>query len=63
MINSIVPISAAGQLGLGSALQNQVKDETEEEKKRRQMGLSQLQGTAAQMLLGNPFGPTGVGQV
>lgn len=55
--------NAASDLGLGSMLSQQVKDETDEEKKRRQLGLSALQGPAAQMLLGNPFGRTGVGQV
>lgn len=54
---------ASSDLGLGSTLSQQVKDETDEEKKRRQMGLSQLQSPAAAMLLGNPFGRTGVGQV
>lgn len=54
---------ASSDLGLGSTLSQQVKDQTDEEKKRRQMGLSQLQSPAAQMLLGNPFGRTGVGQV
>lgn len=54
---------AAGDLGLGSALSQQVKDETDEEKKRRQMGLSALQqGSAAQMLLGN-YGMTGIAPV
>lgn len=59
------PISgqASVDLGLGSSLSQQVKDETDDEKKRRQMGLSALQSPAAQMLLGNPFGRTGVGQV
>lgn len=54
--------SASLDLGLGSALSQQVKDETDEEKKRRQMGMSQQQGPASQMLLGG-FGMTGVAPV
>lgn len=55
--------SVSADLGLGSQLGQQVKDETEEERKKRQLGLSSTQNPAAQMLLGNPFGQTGVGQV
>lgn len=54
---------AVMDLGLGSALSQQVKDETDEEKKRRQMGMSPLQGMASQMLLGGSFGMTGVAPV
>lgn len=60
-------MGAATDLGLGSALSQQVKDQTEEERKRRQMlgigPMQQQQGTAAQMLLGGGFGMTGVGRV
>lgn len=56
-------LSAAGDLGLGSALSSQVQGETEEEKRKRRLGLSALQGSAAQMLLGGGFGMTGVGKV
>lgn len=42
--------------GLGGALRDQVKDETDEEKKRRQAGMSPLQMPAAQMLLGGGMG-------
>ncbi|MGY4614776.1 hypothetical protein ACVWZ4_000003 [Bradyrhizobium sp. USDA 4472] len=51
---------ASSDLGLGSNLQQQVQDETEEERKKRLMGLSPLQSPAAQMLLG---GTSGVGSV
>jgi hypothetical protein len=43
---------ASMDLGLGNQLPQQVKDETEEEKKKRQMGMSAMQSPAAQMLLG-----------
>ena len=43
---------AAMDLGLGSQLPQQLKDETEEEKKKRQLGMSAMQSPAAQMLLG-----------
>ncbi len=43
---------ASTDLGLGSNLQQQVQDETEEERKKRLMGLSPLQSPAASMLLG-----------
>lgn len=43
---------AATDLGFGDLLKGQVKDETDEEKRRRQMGMSPLQMPAAQMLLG-----------
>lgn len=57
------PLSAASDLGLGTSLSDQVKDETDEERKKRQMGLSTLQSQASALLIGNPFGRTGVGQV
>lgn len=44
---------AATDLGLGNSLGQQVKDETDEEKKKKKLGLSALQSPAAQMLLGN----------
>ena len=56
-------LSAAGDLGLSNSLAGQVQDETEEEKRKRRLGLSALQGSAAQMLLGGGFGMTGVGKV
>jgi len=51
---------ASTDLGLGSNLQQQVQDETEEERKKRMMGLSQLQSPAAALLLGGT-GAGGVG--
>lgn len=56
-------LSAANDLGLGSQLTGQVQDETEDEKRRKRLGLSALQSPAAQMLLGGGFGQTGVGKV
>ncbi len=44
--------SAAIDLGYATSLPEQVKAETEEEKKKRLMGMSALQSPAAQMLLG-----------
>lgn len=44
--------AAATDLGYGNALSQQVKDETEEEKRKRRLGLGALQSPAAQMLLG-----------
>lgn len=43
---------AAVDLGLGDVLRHQVADETEEEKRKRQMGMSPLQMPASQFLLG-----------
>lgn len=43
---------AAYDLGLGGALSKQVKDETEEERRKRMLGLSPMQSPAASMLLG-----------
>lgn len=47
---------AAMDLGLGSDLAQQEKDMTEEEKRKRRLGMSMMQSPAAQMLLG-PVGP------
>lgn len=55
--------AASGDLGFGSTLSQQVQDETEEEKRKKRLGLSVMQGGAAQMLLGSGFGMTGVGKV
>lgn len=55
--------TAATDLGLGGSLSQQVKDDTDEEKRKRRLGLSALQSPAASMLLGNPYGMTGVGKV
>lgn len=55
--------TAAIDLGFGRSLAQQTADQTEEEKKRRQLGLSALQSPAAQMLLGGGYGMTGVGKV
>lgn len=54
------PISAAADLGLGGMLNQQVADETDEERKKRLMGLSPRakDSVAAQQLFG--FGQTGV---
>jgi hypothetical protein len=56
------PYSAAGtalnlgDLGLGSSLASQVATETEEERKKRLLGLSALQSPAGKALLaGSPF--------
>lgn len=53
-------ISASADMGLGSNLQQQVQDQTEEEKRKKRLGMSALQGSAAQML---GFGMTGVQSV
>lgn len=57
------PPSAASDLGLGASLSQQVQDQTEEEKRKKALGLSVLQSPAAQMLIGGGYGRTGVGQV
>lgn len=56
-------LSAAFDLGMGSQLSGQMQDETEEEKRKKRLGLSAMQSPAAQMLLGGGFGQTGVGKV
>lgn len=57
--------AASGDLGFGSTLSQQVQDETEEEKRKKRLGMSPLQSQAAQMLLGSGggYGMTGVGKV
>lgn len=50
-------LSAAGDLGLGANLASQVADETEEERRRRQLGLAQ-RSDAVSALFG--YGRTGV---
>jgi hypothetical protein len=47
---------ASMDLGLGNQLTQQVKDETEEERKKKMLGFSALQSPAAQMLLGGGLG-------
>lgn len=47
---------ATMDLGLGNQLPQQVSDETEEEKRKKRLGLSALQSPAAQMLLGGMGG-------
>jgi hypothetical protein len=42
-------------LGLGSNLSQQVKDETDEERKKRLFGMSALQSPAGQALLSGPY--------
>lgn len=54
--------AASGDLGFGSTLSQQVSDETDEEKRKKKLGLSPLQNQAAQMLLGG-MGTAGVGKV
>ncbi len=54
---------ASTDLGLGSNLQQQVADQTEEEKRRRRLSLSAMQSPAAQMLLGGIGAGAGVGKV
>lgn len=53
--------AASTDLGLGGSLSQQVKDETEEERKKRQLGMSIAQGPAASLMLG--YGSGGVGKV
>jgi putative protein kinase ArgK-like GTPase of G3E family len=61
LASGLSPISSVSDLGLGTALSQQVKDQTDEEKKKKALGLSVMQSGAAQMLgLG---GMTGVGKV
>ena len=52
-------LSASGDLGLGDNLANQVADETEEERRRRRMGLSQSDAVSA--LFG--YGRTGIAPI
>lgn len=52
-------LSAATDLGLGAGLADQVKDETEEEKRKRKLGLAQ--SPAVKSLFG--FGATGIAPV
>lgn len=55
-------LGAAADLGLGGMLGQQTQDETEEEKRRRKLGLTPITASpAAQQLFG--FGQTGVGAV
>ena len=54
---------ASADLGLGNTLASQVADETEEEKRKRRLGLSPMQSEAASMLLGGGYGMAGVGKV
>jgi hypothetical protein len=42
-------------LGLGGALNQQVDDLTEEEKRKRRLGMSELQSPAGIALMSNPF--------
>jgi hypothetical protein len=44
-------LNLSGDLGLGGSLGQQVKDETDEERKKRLMGLSALQSPAGKALL------------
>lgn len=55
--------AASGDLGFGSTLSQQVQDETEEEKRKKRLGLSVMQDSAARMLLGSGFGSGSVGKV
>lgn len=55
--------AASGDLGFGSTLSQQAADETEEEKRKKRLGMSPLQSDAAKMLLGGGYGMTGVGKV
>jgi hypothetical protein len=54
---------ASLDLGLGSNLSQQVKDDTEEEKRKRRLGMSALQSPAASMLLGTGMGMGNVGKI
>ena len=55
--------AASTDLGLGDMLGQQVKDETDEERKKRMQQMQQrsLMGPAASMLYPNGFGGTGMG--
>ena len=53
------PYSAASDLGLGTMLGDQTKDMTEEERRRRRLGLSPL-GAGASPAVQSLFGLTGV---
>jgi hypothetical protein len=48
-------LNLSGDLGLGGSLGQQVKDETDEERKKRLMGLSALQSPAGIALMQSPF--------
>jgi hypothetical protein len=58
-ISSLSPAGSALNLnagfGLGSNLSQQVADETDEEKKKRLLGMSALQSPAGQALLSSPY--------
>lgn len=63
MASGLSPIgAAAGDLGLGSSLQQQVQDETDEQRKKRMQQIQQQQqmGPAGSMAVTSLFGPTGV---
>ena len=48
-------LGSGTDMGLGSQLPQQVKDETEEEKRKKRLGMSALQSPAGQALLSGPF--------
>jgi hypothetical protein len=58
-MSSLSPAGSALNLnsdfGLGSNLAQQVKDETDEEKKKRLFGMSALRSPAGQALLSSPY--------
>lgn len=56
----VTPYSqASSDLGLGNMLQDQTDDETEEEKRKKRLGLSATQSLAAQQLFGPGAGGAG----
>lgn len=63
MASGLAPIgAAAGDLGLGGTLQQQVANETEEQRKKRMQQIQQQQavGPTGSMAVTSLFGPTGV---
>ena len=58
-VPGLSPLGAAGDLGLGDMLSQQVKGETEDERKKRMAALQQQQslGPAGSMAVTSLFGP------
>ena len=63
MASGLAPIGAAAtDLGLGSGLQQQVQNETDEQRRKRMQQIQQQQamGPAGSLAVTSLFGPTGV---
>jgi hypothetical protein len=58
-MNNLSPSALQFDLGLGDALSEQQRDETEEQKRRRRLGLSPLPNRPEQTLLGGVAVPGG----